>query len=55
MLQFDAGFMANSSTAKCGVVPLPVEPKVNSPGLALAKATKSLMLLIGESERTTMP
>jgi hypothetical protein len=48
-------FAANSSTARCGLVPMPGEPKVNSPGFPFANATRSLMSLIGDSARTTIP
>lgn len=46
---------ANSSTARCGVVPLPVEPKVNFSRVGLGKINQVLDALIGESDRTTMP
>ena len=39
----------NSSAAKCCVEPMPMVPKLSLPGLALAAATTSLMLLNGES------
>jgi hypothetical protein len=42
----------NSSIARCGVDPLPGVATVTPPGLALAAATSSGNVLIGEPSRT---
>ena len=40
-------FMLNSSIAKCGVVPVPVWPYSNLPGLALVKSSNCRNVLPG--------
>jgi hypothetical protein len=43
----------NSSPVRCDAVPIPCDPKLNLPALALATATNSCTDLAGKPGRTT--